>query len=205
MITYILERDPYDSETVFTGKLRRSFEPGLTILVGCNGYGKSTVIDAVKRQYSKEEGYKVFSWNGLTDKSYARQSALDSQRYDVLASLSLSSEGEEINTNIGLLAGQIGSFVKRNGDRDIIVLLDGLDSGLSVDNIVEVKEFFKEMLIPDIEDAGHKCYVIIPANEYELACGERCIDARTGRAVKFADYDAYRDYILETRLTKDNR
>lgn len=206
MIRYKLYKDPYDTdETLFTGKLSREIKPGLSILVGCNGSGKTTTLHSIRDAYGRNPAYKIFHWDGLRDKSFSKQRSLDLQNYEVLASLTFSSEGEEINTNIGLLASAVGNFVRRNTDKDVIVLLDGLDSGLSIDNIVEAKEFFKDLLIPDIEKSGHSCYIIASANEYELAREETCIDARSGKEMTFNSYEEYRKYILDSRKKKDAR
>lgn len=205
MLTYKLDKDPYDSEIMFTGKLERTISPGITVLVGCNGYGKSTILETIKRQYKRNDDYKIFSWNGRSDKEYSKQRALDSQNYGVLSSLAFSSEGEEININIGVLASGIGHFVRQSKNKNVIILLDGIDSGLSIDNIIETKEFFKELVIPDIEETGHDCYVVLTANEYELVKGERCIDARDGKEVHFGDYKEYRKYILKTKEKKEKR
>lgn len=203
MLEYKLDKSPYDEEVLFTN-LNRTIKPGLTILVGCNGSGKSTILRYIDNKYRSNEEYKVFHWDGLSDKSSMKQMMLDSSNIDLLASLAFSSEGEEINTNIGIIASRIGNCV-REGKHDIIILLDGMDSGLSIDNITDTKEFFKKLVIPDVENTGHKCYVIIPANEYELTRGETCIDARTGEKVKFKSYEEYRDFVLESRKHKDKR
>ena len=206
MLEYKIEKDPYDAdEVLFAGKLKRSIEPGLTVLTGCNGTGKTTILHVVNDAYKYSDSHKIFRWTGLTDKGIAKQRSLDMQSFDILASLAFSSEGEEINTNIGLLATRIGNFVRSNDDKDIIMLIDGLDSGLSIDNIIETKDFFMELLIPDIEKHGHNCYVIISANEYELAAGEKCIDARSGKEMYFESYEEYRKYILDSRKKKDRR
>lgn len=205
MLTYKLDGDPYDSEIMFTGRLERNIPSGLTVLVGCNGSGKTTTLDYIKDAYKKNKSYKIFSWDGTKDKRDTRDSTLYGGVMDVFATIFSSSEGEEININIGLLAQKIGAFIRGNADKDIIVLLDALDSGLSVDNIVETKRFFKELVIPDVEKMGHKCYVIASANEYELARGERCIDARSGKEISFESYEEYRKYILGSRKKKDKR
>lgn len=205
MIEYTLHKDPYDAGTMFTGKLTRTIKPRLTILVGCNGSGKTTTLWAIKEKYVDDPDFKVFSWDGLTDKSIMKQRSLDMGNIDALSMLAFSSEGEEINGNVGLIANQIGNYVRNGLNKDVILLLDGADSGLSVDNIIDLKRFLKELLIPDIENAGHKCYVIIPANEYELVNGEECIDVRSGKVVKFTDYEEYRKFILKSRELKDKR
>ena len=53
-------------------------------------------------------------------------------------------------------------------------MLDAVDSGLSVDNIVDVKEqLFKTILEYNY---GNEIYIVISANEYEMARGEQCFD-----------------------------
>jgi len=205
MLKYKVNRDPYDDGILFTGKLQREIKPGLTILVGCNGAGKTTVLHAIEGAYKNNSDYLIIYWNGLTDKHYTKDRALMTQRFDVLSSLMCSSEGEEININIGIVAQQIGNSVRNNEDKDIIILFDGLDSGLSIDNIIDTKDFFKNLVIPDVERSGHNCYVIISANEYELANGELCIDVRNGKEIRFSSYEDYKRFILDSKKKKDNR
>lgn len=203
MLKYKLDKDPYDDRVLFTGKLNREISPGFTVLVGCNGSGKTTVLNYIKDKYKHDDNYKIFSWSNTKDKSISKDAMLESQNYDILASLAFSSEGEEINTNIGILASRIGRFKGKNEDKNLIVLLDGIDSGLSIDLIDEMKDFFKNLVIPDVEKEGRECYVIVTANEYELACDEHCIDARSGKEITFDSYEEYRKYILHSRKLKD--
>ena len=85
-----------------------------------------------------------------------------------------------------------------------ILLMDAVDSGYSVDNVIELKDLFK-LIIEDAEKEGKKLFIVISANEYELAKNERCIDVTTGKYITFKDYDDYAKFILETRKKKDNR
>ena len=205
MLKYKLDKDPYDERVLFTGKLNREISPGFTVLVGCNGSGKTTVLNYIKDKYKHDDNYKIFSWSNTKDKSTSKNAMLESQHYDILVSLAFSSEGEEIDTNIGILANQIGNFERKNKDMNLIVLLDGIDSGLSIDLIDEMKDFFKTIVIPDILKEGRECYVIVAANAYELACDEHCIDARTGKEMTFDSYDNYKEYILHSRKLKKVR
>lgn len=192
---YKLDEAPFD-RVMFTN-LNRTLKPGITVLVGCNGYGKTTIL-----RYLKSLDCKVFQWSNTDSKRTSREAMLESENYDILAQLAFSSEGEEISTNIGILASRIGSFVRKI-DKDVLVLLDGVDSGSSIDNIVEIKEFFHNTLIPDVEKHGHKCYIVMTANEYEVTKGERCVDARSGEERSFPTYEDYREYIMETRRIKN--
>lgn len=84
------------------------------------------------------------------------------------------------------------------------LLLDATDSGYSVDNVIELKDFLK-LIEQDAEKFGKTLYVVITANEYELARGERCMDVNTGKYVTFSDYEEYRKHIIESRKRKDKR
>lgn len=201
MLRIKLDRCPYDD--ILFKNLNREVKEGLTVLTGCNGSGKSTFLRYVESKYEKNDAYKIFHWNGLTDKSIIRQKSL-SNDIRFLATLATSSEGEEINMNLSVIAGEIGRFVKDN-NRNIILLLDGADSGLSIDNIIEVKNFLKELLIPDVQKQGKEIYVIVSANSYEMAKGEVCTDVRTGKEMTFTDYTDYRRYILDTKKNKEKR
>lgn len=195
-----LDRMPYDEGAMFTN-LERRIPEGLTVLVGCNGSGKTTFMHYVNNKYRNV--YRIIRWNNITDKRDMKQRALEKD-ISLVASLMTSSEGEEINTNMGIIASQIGNAVKR-GEKSIIVLLDGVDSGLSIDNIADTMDFFENMLIPDVQTRGLEIYIIVAANSYEMVRGRKCIDVRTGKEVSFKDYEDYRKFILKSRTIKEKR
>jgi hypothetical protein len=83
------------------------------------------------------------------------------------------------------------------------ILLDAIDSGLSVDNIVKLKEeLFKTILE---YNEGNEIYIIVSANEYEMARQEQCFDVYNGKYITFNDYEEYRQFILETNEIKLQR
>lgn len=141
-----------------------------------------------------------------------------------------SSEGENIVLNIEKLASSLRNFIQtgRNKSRtDAIVemfrkangeekqeaekeianerwlLLDAVDSGLSVDNIVEIKEYLFKTILEDRGDCD--VYIVVSANEYEIARNENCFDVYNGKYIKFKDYEEYRDFIIESRRLKNAR
>ena len=48
-------------------------------------------------------------------------------------------------------------------------------------------------------------YIVVSANEYEMANNENCLDVCKGKYIKFKDYDEYKEFILESRKIKDSR
>lgn len=83
------------------------------------------------------------------------------------------------------------------------ILLDAVDSGLSVDNVTDIKEQLFKMIL------GHNyendIYIVISANAYEMARSEQCFDVYNGKYVKFADYEEYRHFVLKSKEWKRSR
>jgi predicted ATP-dependent endonuclease of OLD family len=177
---------------------------GLTVLVGCNGMGKTTLINQLQDQL-KKKSIPIISFDNLHEgDGHARSKAGFYNDWDFLAESLQSSEGENIILNLGKLALQIGRFVKNNkGIPEFWIFLDAIDSGLSVDNVVDVKEYLFKTIFED--NPNTNVYIIVSANEYELARDENCFDVYNGKYIKFKDYEEYRDFILNTRKEKDKR
>ena len=83
------------------------------------------------------------------------------------------------------------------------ILLDAIDSGLSIDNIVDVKEYLFKTILEN--NFGKEIYILVVANEYEMARGEDCFDVHNGKYVKFTDYEDYRNFVLKSKEWKDKR
>ena len=177
---------------------------GLTVLVGCNGMGKSTLIHQLKDQLKKKE-VPVISFDNLNEGgSHSRGEAAFYNDWEFVSTSMQSSEGENIIMNLGKLASKIGTFVRKNRDSsEIWIFLDAIDSGLSVDNVVDVKECLFKTIFEDTR--GTDIYIIVSANEYELARDENCFDVYNGKYIQFKDYEDYRNFILKTREEKDKR
>lgn len=190
-----------EGENIFNKEII-SFKPGVTVLVGCNGYGKSTLLNIIENKLEKNK-IKFMKYNNLTDGEYfAKDNALYMRDLTLLANLATSSEGENIYTNIGRFVKNLGEFITNTDDDNIWILLDGIDSGLSIDNIIEIKEFFN-YLINNEKDKN--IYIIISTNSYELAKDERCFDVYNGKYLSFKDYEDYRDFILQSKKVKEMR
>lgn len=226
---FSIEKNYYDEGYELYKKETITINPGVTVLVGCNGTGKTTLMHQIKNQL-KKECVPYISFDNLHDGgSKAISSAAFFEDFGFVATAACSSEGENIIMNIANLARRLGNFIRNgedngrekrlekafekifSGDEDKKqesinerwILLDAIDSGLSVDNIVEVKEDLFKTILEDYKDGD--VYIIVSANEYEMARGEQCFDVHNGEYVTFADYEDYRDFILNSRKWKDER
>ena len=84
-------------------------------------------------------------------------------------------------------------------------MLDAIDSGLSVDNVIEYKELLFKTILEDCKKRGIEVYIIVSANEYELARGEKCFDVQNCEYVDIPDYETYRKLIINSRKYKNKR
>ena len=202
--TFSIPKDPYDWNTPIYSKSRITIKPGLTVLVGCNGSGKTTLLSLI-RKHMRHDNIPLFEYNNLHEggkiaMDWALQISGDMK---ILAALATSSEGEQIYINFGEMCEKLGGFMrKHSGAKERWILFDAIDSGLSIDNICELKGFLKDLVIGEDPE---NVYVIISANAYELCRGEQCFDVHNGKYVTFEDYEDYRDFVLRSRDWKDKR
>ena len=227
---FTLERDYYDEGFNLYKKKTITIKPGVTVLVGCNGIGKSTLLRQIENNLKKEKIPHILFDNLKSGGHNARERAGFYGDFRFLATSICSSEGENIIMNMGNLAARLGQFVKNGEDpkekkytqlarsiakingeeieeseipKERWILLDAIDSGLSVDNIVDVKEqLFKTILEYNY---GNEIYIVISANEYEMARGEQCFDVYNGKYVTFKDYEEYRNLVLQSKEWKYQR
>ena len=227
---FTLERDYYDEGFNLYKKKTVTIKSGVTVLVGCNGIGKSTLLRQI-RDSLKKDNIPYVSFDNLKDGGgHARERAGFYGDFSFLATSICSSEGENIVMNMGNLAARLGKFVRDGEDpkekkfsklartiaqiegeeieeveipKERWILLDAVDSGLSVDNIVDIKEqLFKTILE---HNYGNEIYIIISANEYEMTRGEQCFDVYNGKYLTFKDYEEYRDLVLQSKEWKNQR
>ena len=226
-----LSKDYYGEGFSLYKKGTITIKSGVTVLVGCNGIGKTTLLHQIQDRLRKES-IPCIKFDNLQDggnKSISENAFYNN--FDLVGTLMQSSEGESIVVNMGNFARRLGDFVRTGEDpkdkksRDFAklfkaieegkeeqeveipkerwILLDAVDSGLSVDNIVDIKEqLFKTILEYNY---GNEIYIVISANEYEMARGEQCFDVYNGKYVKFKDYEEYRNLILQSKEWKYER
>ena len=229
-----LYRDYYDTGVPLYQRSNIELKPGLTVLVGCNGAGKTTMLHQLKQHLQKNDVPYVFFDNLMDGGANARQQSLWDSDISFLATAAVSSEGENIVMNMGKLAERLGTFIRTGEDSKGInanrlakallksagkdteeekttqsnerwVLLDAVDSGLSVDNIVDLKEFLFKTMQQHAAALGLELYIVVSANEYEMARGEHCFDVYRSRYTEIPTYESYRNLILDSRKQKDKR
>ena len=202
---FTLNNDWYSEDDFKIFKKKKiTIKSGLTVLVGCNGAGKTTLLKQIE-QSLKSKDIPVMLHNNKSDgeRELKSRAALYGD-FNIVAKLMMSSEGENIVNVMSEIARKMGDFTRHNGNsKELWFMFDAVDSGLSIDNILEIKE----QLIPIVleHNADKDIYFLISANSYEFARGENCFDVINGKYIKFADYEEYRDYILKSKEQKLER
>ena len=111
-------KDYYTEDDIFSTE-EVSFQPGITMLVGCNGYGKSTMISIVE-EYCKANDIELLSYDATNPHTSQRNidKFLDNEQFGELALYLYSSEGERLVQGFGEIILKIGNFVsKRKKDK----------------------------------------------------------------------------------------
>lgn len=182
--------------------------PGYTAIVGPNGAGKTTLLVQLE-EIARRRDYQTFRYSNLEPGiGQARQIWMYRGKLDLFAASAMSSEGENIALAFGPIVQKIGrrvtEYIKSN--TPLLILLDALDSGASVDRLRQLLDLFNLILkdagILDNASPEHEIYIVAAVNSYELASRAVCVDPRTGKSRTFRDYTDYADFICSYPLTK---
>lgn len=197
-------KDYYEEDFNLYNKSCVTFNPGLTVVIGCNGSGKTTLLKQLRLQLEKEDAALCYFDNYKDGGHAARDKACFFGDMDFVIAGFGASEGENITLNLNNVVKECGRLHKEYPDaKEQWILLDGIDSGYSIDNILEFKSFFNDLIYE--YNKGIDTYVIVTANEFELASGENCFDIHNLKYCKMGSYDKYKKYILKSREIKDKR
>lgn len=199
-----IDNDAYGEGIKMYNKATIEIVSGVTVLVGCNGAGKSTLLKQLYRMVQKENIPCVMFDNLKDGGDRARMNAEFCGDMTFLGTSLCSSEGENIRLNMQRFSDMIIKMFKNNPhDQEYWIFVDAVDSGFSIDNIVELKEnLFEEIL--DIHKKKD-VYIVVSANAYEMARGENCFDVVNGRYVPIKSYEKYRSVVLRSRDKKNKR
>lgn len=190
--------DWYDLHNGFTLTLK----PGYTALVGPNGAGKTTLLRQIK-QYAENNDIPVWEYSNTRDGQMANDKYALAGKMELVATNMVSSEGEQVAINFGEAVSNLGRFVTKT-EGTIIILLDAIDSGASIDRARDIKDLF-HMIIGN--EKNREVYIVMAVNHYELAKSPTdCVHARTGKHLTFDNYDEYADFVVNFDLsTKERR
>ena len=199
-----IDNDAYGEGIKMYNKATIEIVSGVTVLVGCNGAGKSTLLKQLYRMVQKENIPCVMFDNLKDGGDRARMNAEFCGDMTFLGTSLCSSEGENIRLNMQRFSDMIIKMFKNNPqDQEYWIFADAVDSGFSIDNIVELKEnLFEEIL--DIHKKKD-VYIVVSANAYEMARGENCFEVVNGRYFPIKSYEKYRSVVLRSRDKKNKR
>lgn len=172
-------------------KFEVTFTKGITTLVGKNGSGKSSMIKEMEI-YLKNKNIPVFTYDHVIEERNILPRAMGfNGDITVAASFMSSSEGEKVIVGYGNQLGNIRSFCAFHKEDEIVVLLfDGLDSGVSINVIKELLEVFN-LLITEFPNV----MIVNTANNYEFLNGTRCVIAKNGKDKTFKTYNSFVKFI----------
>jgi energy-coupling factor transporter ATP-binding protein EcfA2 len=194
-----LQRDMYEKDAA-------EIKTGLTVLAGCNGSGKTTFLTILEQELTHNKIPCIKFDNLLHGGNNAKQAAAFRDDFAFVMQSAVSSEGENIILNMGQLAAKTGRFVKENPDiKELWILMDAVDSGLSIDNICDVKKYLFKPILNDSRLLGKEVYIVVSANTYEMAAEANCLDVQTFDYCKFSSYEEYKTFILKTKERKELR
>ena len=212
IITFDLEStDPAESGRRLYRRKTISIRPNrITPLVGCNGVGKTTILRCLNG-YLKSARYCYIYYDNLSNGAREKlsESAYE-QNFAEVSRYALSSEGENILTitldELYSIQQVLEGKITRNHlyqpyrDTDhVFILFDAIDSGSSVDNIINIKSHMNT-LIEVAKKNNKNLYIIVAANSFELARKEICWDVFGSKEIEFGtDYEAYRKFIFGVR------
>lgn len=174
-----------------------TLKPGYTAIVGPNGAGKTTLLNQIK-QYAEGQGIPVWEYSNVRDGQMANDKYALAGKMELVATNMVSSEGEQVAINFGQAVSALGRFVTKTKGT-IVILLDAIDSGASIDRARDIRDLF-DMVLEN--EKGRDVYIIMAVNHYELAKAPAdCVHARTGGHLAFDSYDAYADFVVNFDLS----
>lgn len=230
-------RDPYYEDDYLFDKDTLTLSDKVTVFVGPNGYGKTTLTKAIKEGLKRQEAFDFANnthernlsrgfRNAFTpdskdtndaatigfmaydshadDHSNSISSALANDNFMLFALRKESSEGENNLYSLTELFNNAGAVAKEYPNlKQLIIFVDGIDSGLSVDMIdlivrtLDIKIKQVESLNPDLEVA-----MVFTTNNYEMTRNLPTFDPTSFEPVSYDSYEDFRTDMLAKSTLK---
>ena len=203
-LTFKIYNDPHGDPLYDLPEESITFNPGLTCLVGCNGYGKTTLLNRIREIHHNDDD--IFELVEINDRYFGGNTLMQKTMLagDIMTSATMfqSSEGEKIIIYLGDALSTLKQKIIDNKKKAFVITIDSIDSGLSIDKI----ELVKDILINYVAKEAPNVYILLAVISYEFAKDTRCVDCYNGKEVKFRlGYDSYAKFIKQTAKIRNQR
>lgn len=223
MLKVNVYKDPYDDGVNLYTNTSIELEPGLTLLVGCNGSGKSTFIDTVNKKYrnilcNNESEFILLDSDSRDSYRDGMQTAMMRNDMTQFSSMFVASEGERASRSLNPDIRKLGSISNEaiETGKSVIWTLDASDSGLDCYYIDDILELI-ELVLKDSNNRGFDIYIIVSINQYEWLywlsrhtnINYKYVDVRRLRYLDWDEYcptyELWRFFILDSHNEKEKR
>lgn len=223
---FSIEKNPYGDAVLFTKK-QIEFNPNtISCLVGCNGTGKTTLIDDITYQLKTLHATKIrqdfyetaFRGAFLKDEeqneekifyiNFDKRSDTTYKEMDYFlnaGNLAFESTGEGIISRFGRHLQVIGNTIRQLPENStFFIFLDDCDAGTSIDMIQDIKDIFS-FITRDCIARNITYYIILTANSFEMCKDLDCISVHDFKHRQFKTYDSFKKFVLKSREIKNKR
>lgn len=198
--------------------IKYDINPGITMLIGPNGSGKTTALSQLRSLFSTEDDlvkkwnkleindsirdlYSSYLYDNVYEETFTKSTWGATEHIDRVAQTFENSEGQNMYDYLYYKINEIGQAVTKaikNNKKGIFLLFDGLDSGLSLDVINTIRKSVLEFIIETEKKRSNlEVYIICSANSYEFCNNYDCIDVTNQKHITFTNYTDYEKYFVK--------
>lgn len=198
--------------------IKYNINAGITMLIGPNGSGKTTALSQLRSLFSTQNDlvkkwnqidkndnirnlYSSYLYDNVYEEKFAKERWTYSDQMERVAQTFENSEGQDMWDFLYYKIGEIGKVVGKaikDNKKGIFILLDGLDSGLSLDVINKIRKDVLEFIIEtEKKRSDLEVYIICSANSYEFCNNYDCIDVTNQKHITFTNYTDYEKYFVK--------
>lgn len=198
--------------------VKYNIDPGVTMLIGPNGSGKTTALSQLRSLFSTEDDlvkkwnkleindsirdlYSSYLYDNVYEETFTKSTWGATDHIDRVAQTFENSEGQNMYDYLYYKINEIGQAVTKaikNNKKGIFLLFDGLDSGLSLDVINTIRKSVLEFIIETEKKRSNlEVYIICSANSYEFCNNYDCIDVTNQKHITFTNYTDYEKYFVK--------
>lgn len=198
--------------------VKYNINPGITMLIGPNGSGKTTALSQLRSLFSTEDDlvkkwnkleindsirdlYSSYLYDNVYEETFTKSTWGATDHIDRVAQTFENSEGQNMYDYLYYKINEIGQAVTKaikNNKKGIFLLFDGLDSGLSLDVINTIRKSVLEFIIETEKKRSNlEVYIICSANSYEFCNNYDCIDVTNQKHITFTNYEDYEKYFVK--------